>query len=166
MKNIQTFALASDEDLTTDAIEQFRVPVIPAGTVMVSFKLTVGRVAIASKDMYSNEAIAHLVENQDTPVANTFAYCFMKDFDYDTLSSTSSIATAVNSKSIKAIELIVPDAGTHSAFAAIVQPVFDQILRNVSENDTLIAIRDLLLPKLMSGELRLSDAENAVEAIA
>ncbi len=166
MKNSQTFALASDEDLTTDAIEKFRVPVVPAGTVMVSFKLTVGRVAIASKDMYSNEAIAHLVENHDTPVGNIFTYCFMKDFDYDSLSSTSSIATAVNSKSIRAIELIVPDAVTHSAFAVIVQPIFDRILRNLSENGTLMATRDLLLPKLMSGEMRLSDVERAVKAVA
>ena len=163
MGSIQTFALGSEEDLTSHAVKQFRVPLIPAGTVVVSFKLTVGRVAIAAKDMHSNEAIAHLVESSKTPVANVFAYCFLKDFDYGTLSSTSSIATAVNSKTIKAIEMIVPDAAMHSAFAVIVRPFFDQILCNLRENDTLSGIRDLLLPKLMSGEARIPDAERVAE---
>ena len=165
MRNIQTFALGSEEDLTPRAVKQFRVPLITAGTVMVSFKLTVGRVAIAANDMHSNEAIAHLVEKNETPVASVFTYCFMKGFDYDTLSSTSSIATAVNSKSIKAIEMIVPDSATHSEFVAIVQPLFDRILCNLRETETLSATRDLLLPRLMSGEIRLRDAEDVVEAL-
>ena len=162
MGNIQTFAAASAEDLTAHAVKQFRVPLIPAGTVLVSFKLTVGRVAIAAKDMHSNEAIAHLVANHETPVANLFTYCFMKDFDYDSLSSTSSIATAVNSKSIKAIEMIVPDSAAHSAFVAIVKPLFDRILCNLRESDALSATRDFLIPKLMSGKIRLSEVEEAV----
>ena len=166
MGNIQTFAVASEEDLTPQAVKQFRISLIPVGTVLVSFKLTVGRVAIAAKEMHSNEAIAHLVANDKTPVANVFTYCFMKNFDYDTLSSTSSIATAVNSKSIKAIEIIVPDAPIHSAFLEIVQPLFDRILCNLRESDTLAQTRDRLLPKLMSGEIRLTEAEKAVEAVA
>ena len=166
MGNIQTFALASAEDLTLDAVKQFRVPLIPAGTVLVSFKLTVGRVAIAATEMHSNEAIAHLVENHETPIANVFTYCFMKDFDYDRLSSTSSIATAVNSKTIKAIEMIVPDSATHTAFVAIVKPLFDQILCNLRESDSLSATRNILLPKLMSGEIRLPEAEKTVEGVA
>jgi type I restriction enzyme S subunit len=116
MGELQVFAFESEEDLTPEAVAQFRVPLIPAGTVMVSFKLTVGRVAIAAHDMHSNEAIAHLLRRQDTEVSNEYAYCFMKAFDYSSLGSTSSIATAVNSQSIKGIEMLVPDAQIHRAF--------------------------------------------------
>ena len=164
MGSIQTFAVASEEDLTDHAVKRFKVPLIPAGTVLVSFKLTVGRVAIAAKDMHSNEAIAHLVANDETPVGNVYTYCFMKDFDYDILSSTSSIATAVNSKSIKAIEMIIPDGSTHSGFVAVAQPLFDQILCNLHECDTLAQTRGLLLPKLMSGEIRADEVEMACGA--
>ena len=166
MGDVQTFAIASEEDLTSDAVTQFRIPVIPAGTVLVSFKLTVGRVVIAAKEMHSNEAIAHLVSNHETPVANMFTYCFMKDFDYQSLSSTSSIATAVNSKTIKSIEMIVPDDATHCAFVAAAEPIFGRILCNLRETEALRATRDSLLPKLMSGEIRLREAEKAVEAVA
>ena len=166
MGSIQTFATASEEDLTPEAVALFRVPEVPAGTVLVSFKLTVGRVAIAAKHMHSNEAIAHLVSHHETPVGNVFAYCFMKDFDYGTLSSTSSIATAVNSKTIKDIEMIVPDELTHRAFVAIMQPIFDRILGNLRESEALSATRDLLLPRLMSGRIRLREAEKALQAVA
>ena len=162
MGTVQTFATASEEDLTADAVDCFRVPRIPAGTVMVSFKLTVGRVAIAASDMYSNEAIAHLPARSDTPVTSPFTYCYMKGFDYDTLGSTSSIATAVNSKSIKGIEMVLPGAATHAAFEAIAQPIFDRILSVTREMDALADIRDELLLKLVSGDIRIQQAEKAV----
>lgn len=47
------------EYLTKDAVEQFNIPVIPKNTVLLSFKLTLGRVAITTELMLSNEAIAH-----------------------------------------------------------------------------------------------------------
>jgi type I restriction enzyme S subunit len=163
MGTVQTFATASEEDLTAEAVDRFRVPRIPAGTVMVSFKLTVGRVAIAAKDMHSNEAIAHLRARSETPVGTPFTYCYMKGFDYGTLGSTSSIATAVNSKSIKGIEMMLPDAATHAAFQAITQPIFDRVLTVTREMDALVEIRNQLLPKLVSGEVRLSEAERVVQ---
>ena len=166
MGSVQAFATDSEEDLTLEAVERFRVPLIDAGTVMVSFKLTVGRVAIAAEEMCSNEAIAQLRPRIDTPVSCQLTYCFMSTFDYDSLGSTSSIATAVNSKSIRAIEMIVPDPATHTAFETMAQPIFEQILRNIRESKSLATIRDLLLPKLMSGEIRLRDAAVLAEAVA
>jgi type I restriction enzyme, S subunit len=164
MGEVQSFAFASEEYLTPEAVAQFRVPLIPAGTVVVSFKLTVGRVAIAAQDMYSNEAIAHLVRTPSSPVASEYAYCFMKAFDYNSLGSTSSIATAVNSQSIKDIEMLVPDSASHQAFLHFAGPLFQRIKANGHESQILSQIRDLLLPKLMSGEIRVRDAEKIAEA--
>lgn len=165
MGDVQTFAMTSEEDLTAEAVDHFRIPRIPEDTVMVSFKLTVGRVAIAARDMYSNEAIAHLCKRSDTPVSSPFTYCYMKGFNYDTLGSTSSIATAVNSKSIKAIEMVLPDASTHSAFEAIAQPIFERILCLSREMNALLNIRDALLPRLVSGEVRVQQAERALHKV-
>ena len=65
-----------------EALREFRVPLIPADTVIVSFKLTVGRVAITAGPMTSNEAIAHLVIDPSKLLSNKYLYCFMKRYDY------------------------------------------------------------------------------------
>ena len=61
--------------------------------------------------------------------------------------------------------MIVPDELTHCAFVATTRPVFDRILGNLRESEALSATRNLLLPKLMSGEIRLREAEMALQAV-
>ena len=51
-----------------------------------------------------------------------------------------------------------------TSFSALVSPILDRMESNKKENHTLAQTRDLLLPRLMSGEIRLSEAEKAVEA--
>ncbi|MEO1379955.1 MAG: restriction endonuclease subunit S, partial [Pseudomonadota bacterium] len=84
--------------------------------------------------------------------------------DYDGLASTSSIATAVNSKTIKAMPLLRPSQKIVERFEHLVAPWFDQVLRLDQENQTLATLRDTLLPRLMSGTLRVKAAEAEVEA--
>jgi type I restriction enzyme S subunit len=52
----------SSEYLTPESVEKFKVKKAPKGSVLLSFKLTVGRVAIAQDELTTNEAIAHFVE--------------------------------------------------------------------------------------------------------
>jgi type I restriction enzyme S subunit len=60
--------------------------------------------------------------------------------------------------------LCLPDAAALEAFSAFANPMLGRIVANIHESRTLAATRDLLLPKLMSGEIRVRDAEKAVEA--
>ena len=105
MGNCGTFISQSSEQLTREAIDRFNIRIIPNNTVLLSFKLTVGRVAITHGEMTTNEAIAHF--KTDKPFINGYLYCYLKDFNYQTMGSTSSIATAVNSKIIKAMPFVI-----------------------------------------------------------
>jgi type I restriction enzyme S subunit len=157
-----TFISETAECLTRSAAIQFRVPKIEKGTVVLSFKLTVGRVAIADRDMLSNEAIAQLGHKSESP-STWFAYCWLKQYDFSVLGSTSSIATAVNSASVRSIRIIWPDMNIHNAFTRLAQDFFELIRLRESEERTLAETRDYLLPKLMSGEVRVCDAEKLAE---
>lgn len=145
----------SSEQLTKEAVERHNVKVVPDNTVLLSFKLTVGRIAITNGEMTTNEAIAHF--KTDKKEINEYLYCYLKCFNYQTMGSTSSIATAVNSKIIKGMPFVVPTDDELKEFHDFAAPMFAKIKTNQVETDNLTALRDTLLPKLMSGELDVSD---------
>ena len=147
----------SSEKLTKQAINRHNVKVVPDNTVLLSFKLTVGRVAITDGEVTTNEAIAHF--KTDKKEINEYLYCYLKYFNYQTMGSTSSIATAVNSKIIKGMPFIVPTDTELKEFHNFTAPIFAKIKSNQLERDNLTALRDALLPKLMSGELDISNIE-------
>lgn len=63
-------------------------------------------------------------------------------------------------------EITIPPDTVLEAFNSIVEPFANRLITNIHESRILAQLRDLLLPKLMSGEIRLKDAEKAVEAVA
>lgn len=152
MGNCGTYIFKSSEDITREAAKQFNMKIIPAGSILVSFKLTVGRVSIVTKEMCTNEAIAHF---RVTDSQRAYAYLYLKAFEYDTLGNTSAISKAVNSKIIKAMPFVMPDDETLNEFSSIVSPILDAIYCKQAMNRELLEARDRLLPKLMNGEIEI-----------
>ena len=62
--------------------------------------------------------------------------------------------------------ICIPSEKLALAYQEAMQPVLDRIVVNVHSNLTLVSLRDALLPKLVSGELRVPEAERMVEAVA
>lgn len=149
------FLFNTSEYLTKEAVEVFSIPIIPKSTVVLSFKMTVGRVGITTEDMLSNEAIAHFKFKDDTPFSKEYLYLFLRNYRYDTLGTTSSIVTAINSAMIKNLKIAVPDADIMERFKNQAQPIFDKIYSNQEQINTLVQTRDGLLPRLMSNEIAL-----------
>lgn len=152
MGNSGMFISKTSELLTRSAIAKFNVNVAPDNTVLLSFKLTIGRVAITDGEMATNEAIAHFKPTNEWEVE--YIYWLLKLYNYASLGSTSSIATAVNSKMIKAMKVYMPDEKTIKNFHTLLFPLMNKIKYNLRENTKLEDVRDSLLPKLMSGEIR------------
>jgi len=157
MGNCGMFIENSSEYLTNESINKFNIKVVPPNTVLLSFKLTVGRVAISASPLTTNEAIAHF--RTDNISINEYLYCYLKQFNYQSLGSTSSIAVAVNSKIIKNMPFIIPTNSEISNFHCLVSPMFSEILKNQRENQRLSVLRDALLPKLMNGEIDVSNVK-------
>ena len=151
MGNAGVFAFVTSEGLTEEAIKKHNMKVVPAGTIFVSFKLTVGRVAIANTPMCTNEAIAHFYIKDS--LFQAYAYSYLRNFEYDTLGNTSSISKAVNSKIIKAMPFVMPTNDIVASFSLLVAPILNEIHNRQATCLKLQEARDRLLPKLISGEI-------------
>ena len=153
MGNSGVFITESSEFLTNQAVDKFNIRKIPENTVLLSFKLTIGRVSITTCETTTNEAIAHFKITDKSFLTTEYLYLFFQQFDFNSLGSTSSIATAVNSKTIKGIEILIPNEELIKAFQMKISNIFAQIKNLTMENKNLVETRDLLLPKLLNGEI-------------
>lgn len=86
--------------------------------------------------------------------------------DYTDQTSTGTNMPRTSWKTMGQYKIRLPPESVARAFQNVAEPLIDRISANIHENRTLAHIRDLLLPKLMSGEIRLREAEKAVEAVA
>lgn len=152
MGNSATFVYNTAESLTEDAIKRYNVKVVPENTVLLSFKLTVGRVAIAPNDVCTNEAIAHFRIKKE--YEREYTYCYLKNFYYEELGSTSSISKAVNSKIIKLMPFVMPDENILKEYSKQTKDIIDTIKCKQRMEIDLKMARDKLLSKLMSGEVK------------
>ena len=155
MGSCGTFISDSKEYLTPEAQSKFNIVMVPTGTILLSFKLTIGRVAIADNELTTNEAIARFIlPNSDY---REFTYLYLRQYKYGSLGSTSSIATAVNSKIIKSMPLLMPSIEVLTKFSSFVSKLFDEMRILNKESARLATLRDTLLPKLMSGEIKVNE---------
>lgn len=151
----------TNDTISQEAQKIFRIPVVKAGTVILSFKLTVGRVAIAAIDLLTNEAIAQLPVRDNSLLLPEYLYYYLKAYPFETLGSTSSIATAVNSHYLKEMEIDVPSIERQAEIVAVLRPLDSKIQTNNRINDNLSkqaeAIFEGAFAESMYGDKKISD---------
>ena len=72
---------------------------------------------------------------------------------------TGAVQPKISQANLRSVPVVIPPAEALAAFNATIMPMFDQIRQNDEQNRALAAMRDTLLPKLMSGEIDVSDVE-------
>lgn len=137
MGNSGRFISDTSEYLTEAAQKRFGIPIVEKGTLLLSFKLTVGRLCITTDRMLTNEAIAQLPIKDTNIVDRDFLYYYLKNYNFHQLGSTSSIATAINSTYLKKMEIDLPPIDQQRAIAAVLSSIDDKIESNNAINNNL-----------------------------
>ena len=159
MGNSNMFIFNTNEYLTKEAIKKYNIKIVPKNSVLLSFKLTLGRVSITSEEMVTNEAIAHFIIDNNSITSTEYIYLYLKTFNFDKLGNTSSIARAVNSKVVKNIPILISDNIIIKIFNKITAPIFQNIENNTQQIQTLQQTRDTLLPKLINKEIEVDELD-------
>lgn len=109
-----------------------------------------------------NQRVGHLRANGYKGVTYPFIYLLTNSTDFlvDLRSrANSGVQVNLSSSEIKASQTVLPSEEVNNAFSEITLPMFEIIINNQLENQRLSQLRDTLLPKLMSGELDVSNIE-------
>lgn len=72
---------------------------------------------------------------------------------------TGAVQPKINQSNLKALSVVIPSADEMADFNALIEPLFSKVRANYDENTRLSETRDVLLPKLMSGELSVADTD-------
>ena len=159
------FVRSTEKTISEKGLAESSARLIPAGTTIITARGTVGNIAMAARDMTFNQSCYAL--RAHAPVGDRFVYLAAERMVQRLLAlAHGSVFSTITRATFES--LTFPWAGERlfEKFEEVLEPIFSKINANGEENETLATTRDLLLPKLMSGEIRLSEAEKAAEAVA
>jgi type I restriction enzyme S subunit len=93
---------------------------------------------------------------KDKIIPKGYIYFLLKSEYIQEMITTYAIGTTIlhAGNSLNHMLLTIPDKDTFSKFSVLIEPIFNLLISNLQQNKTLSQIRDALLPKLMSGEIR------------
>ena len=104
---------------------------------------------------------AHVLKGTNG-ISDEYLFLFLKHTNISAF-VTGAVQPKLSQTNLKAIPFILPDESIGSAFSELAKPLFEKLRAGADENHSLASMRDTLLPKLISGELRVPDAEKFVE---
>jgi len=125
----QNLAVASDskEYLSDEGASISKI--VPRETLMVSFKLTLGRLAYAGKDLYTNEAIASLYLFNPNQFAENYLYYYLTFYDWDKAAEGKEKikGKTLNKKILKELEILVPPLPEQERIVGVLDEAFEGI---------------------------------------
>lgn len=158
----KVYVTSTTKFLSKKGADSQRNKYIPSNSICVSCIATPGLVVLTSQVSQTNQQINAVVPERISPY---YAFGALKRLgdDIRTGGSGGSVFSNLNKSRFLALRILLPSSKSIEEFHRSVQKWYERILANENESRTLASLRDALLPKLISDELRLSDVEKILE---
>jgi type I restriction enzyme S subunit len=142
------------EKITQQGLEKSATRLLPRGsTVLAITGATLGQVSRLEIDSCANQSVIGILENER--FSSEYIYYWIKNEILNIIShQTGGAQQHINKTNVDNYDLLIPDEITSKNFNQIIKPIFKKISINCFQNQVLSQIRDSLLPKLMSGKIR------------
>ena len=156
------FVIDTEKHITHLGLENSSAKILRKGTTIISARGTVGKCALVGRPMAMNQSCYGLQGKKGQE--DYFVYFTIKRQVSDLQrSGHGSVFNTITRDTFNTIRIAIPPNALISFYEEKVQSLMAAILKNSYENGILASLRDTLLPKLISGELRVPDAENFLE---
>ena len=152
------FISHGENDITELGLKNSSATIMPEGTVLFSSRAPIGYIAIAGGDVTTNQGFKSVVPKAN--IGTAYVYFFLKH-NLPIIEGMASGSTfkEVSGSTMKRVPAMIPDSETLTRFTDFCAPLFAQQRVLEAQNRELAALRDSLLPRLMSGEIDVSNIQ-------
>ncbi len=146
------FTSKGETDITQEGYNSCSTKLMPKGTVIFSSRAPIGYITIAKNNICTNQGFKSVIPML---AGTAFIYCFLKEATQEIENkATGSTFKEASGTLMKSLSTIIPERTVLDEFENLMNPIFKQQEVVEEENCRLASLRDALLPKLMSGELK------------
>lgn len=147
------FTSRGEIDITDEGYKSTSTKLMPRGSVLFSSRAPIGYLTIAKNEICTNQGFKSLVPNG---VGTGFVYYTLRHLTPQIENrATGSTFKEASATLMRSVETIVPPTSILNKFEELLRPILQFQEKKEEENQRLVALRDTLLPKLMSGEIKL-----------
>ena len=152
--NNNKFTSKGTIDITELGYEKSSAKLMPKGSVLFSSRAPIGYITIAKNEICTNQGFKSAVPQK---AGTAFIYYLLKNKTPEIENmATGSTFKEASGTLMKTLRIIIPIKEVLDNFEKIMEPIFNMQLSVEEENDRLASLRDTLLPRLMSGEIKIS----------
>lgn len=149
------FTSKGEIDITQEGYDSCSTKLMPRGTVLFSSRAPIGYITIAKNNICTNQGFKSVIP---TFAGTAFLYCFLKESTQEIENkATGSTFKEASGALMKSLTAIIPEKEVLDNFEIMLRPLFNQQEVVEEENFRLTELRDTLLPRLMSGEIKVED---------
>ena len=147
----------TDRKVTPSGISNSATSILPARTTIISARGTVGKLALVGRPMAMNQSCYGV--RGAAGYRELFTYFSLKEAVEELQQNAhGSVFDTITRDTFDTLSFASPPITIADAFEALVESLLETILANVNESRDLAALRDTLLPKLLSGEVSVAKA--------
>jgi type I restriction enzyme S subunit len=158
------FLLDTAKKITADGVQRISSGILPVGTVLLSSRAPVGYVAAACVPVSINQGFIAIKSNDLMSSAYLLNWCLSNVQQFKDRASGTTFAE-ISKAAFRPIPLLVPSEQVARSFSDKAQALYERVVSNMRQSMLLATTRDALLPKLISGEIRIPDPEKLLESV-
>ncbi len=150
--------MRTNRKITDKGLARISSGLLPIGTVLMSSRAPIGYLAIAEVSVAINQGFIAMLPKPN--ISNLFLLYWCEYFKSEIINhANGSTFLEINKRNFRQILMTISDPLVMSRFDDNIQPLYNRIKINETENNILANIRDTLLPKLISGEIRVDELD-------
>lgn len=161
-KGSDVCVIDTEKKITQAGVENSATRILPVGTTIITARGTVGKLALTGVPMAMNQTCYGLWGR----IEKSSSYTYFSTLNLVTTlqqRTHGSVFDTITRDTLASVKVVSPLSKLIVRFEAEVSPIMGQILNNLRQSRTLSAMRDALLPKLLSGEIRVNNVEKYLE---